>query len=120
MSLSWRNLIHDRVRLAVTITGIVFAIVPIVVQFGLFLGFRDTSANIVEHSRADVWLCAPGTPHLNCATPIPQSRLYKVPGTADVATAQKYVVWVSHEEFVPSPRRRTSTRRLRMLGTTRC
>ena len=92
MSLAWRNLIYDRVRLAVTLTGIVFAIVLIVVQFGLFLGFQDTNGNIVAHSGADVWICAPGTPHLNGATPIPESRLYKVLGTAGVATAQKYIV----------------------------
>lgn len=92
MSLAWRNLIHDRVRLAVTLTGIVFAIVLIVVQFGLFLGFQDTSANVIEHSGADLWLCAPGTPHLNGATPIPESRLYKVLATPGIASVQKYLV----------------------------
>lgn len=92
MFLAWRNLIHDRVRLAVTLTGIVFAIVLIVVQFGLFLGFQDTSANVIDHSGADIWVCAPGTPHLNGATPIPESRLYKVLATPGVAMAEKYLV----------------------------
>jgi len=36
--LARRNLFHDRVRFAVTLTGIVFALVLIVVQLGLFLG----------------------------------------------------------------------------------
>ena len=35
--LARRNLFHDRVRLAVTLTGIVFAVVLIVVQIGLFI-----------------------------------------------------------------------------------
>jgi len=43
-SLAWKNLLHDRVRLAVTLIGIVFALVLIAVQFGLFLGFWETSA----------------------------------------------------------------------------
>ena len=34
-----RNLLHDRVRLAVTLTGVVFAVVLIAVQGGLFVGF---------------------------------------------------------------------------------
>ncbi|HYP05273.1 MAG TPA: ABC transporter permease [Bryobacteraceae bacterium] len=92
MFLAWRNLIHDRVRLAVTLTGIVFAIVLIVVQFGLFLGFQDTSANVIEHSGADVWISAKGTPHLNGGTPFPETKLYKVLATPGVASAQKYVV----------------------------
>ena len=92
MQLAWRNLIHDRVRLAVTLTGIVFAIVLIVVQFGLFLGFQDTSANVIEHSKADLWICAPGTPHLNGGTPIPESRLWRALGTAGVQSLQKYIV----------------------------
>lgn len=92
MSLAWRNLIYDRVRLAVTLTGIVFAIVLIVVQFGLFLGFQDTSANVIEHSGADLWISAPGTPHLNGATPIPESRLWKVLATPGVQTVQRYIV----------------------------
>lgn len=93
MFLAWRNLIYDRVRLVVTLTGIVFAIVLIVVQFGLFLGFQDTSANVIEHSNADIWVCAPGTPHLNGATPIPESRLYKILSVPQVETAQKYLVF---------------------------
>ncbi|MBC8164499.1 MAG: ABC transporter permease [Bryobacteraceae bacterium] len=92
MFLAWRNLIYDRVRLTVTLTGIVFALVLLVVQFGLFLGFQDTSANVIEHSNADLWICAPGTPHLNGATPFPESRLYKAIGTPGVQTVQKYIV----------------------------
>lgn len=92
MFLAWRNLIHDKVRLIVTLTGIVFAIVLIVVQFGLFLGFQDTSANVIEHSGADLWVAAPGTPHLNGATPFPESKLYKALGVPGVATVQKYIV----------------------------
>jgi putative ABC transport system permease protein len=92
MFLAWRNLIHDKVRLAVTLTGIVFAIVLIVVQFGLFLGFRDTSANVIEHSGADVWIAARGTPHLNGGTPFPESKLYKILSTAGVASAQRYLI----------------------------
>ena len=37
--LARRNLFHDKVRLAVTLTGIVFAVVLIVVELGLFVEF---------------------------------------------------------------------------------
>ena len=33
-SLAWKNLVHDKVRLGVTLAGIVFALVLVLVQFG--------------------------------------------------------------------------------------
>lgn len=86
-TLAWKNLFHDRVRLVVTLTGIVFALVLMIVQFGLFLGFLETSSNVVKNSRADLWIAAPGIPHVNGAAPIPEKRRYKalaVPGVAAV------------------------------------
>jgi putative ABC transport system permease protein len=87
--LAWKNLLHDRVRLVVTLTGIVFALVLIAVQFGMFLGFLDTSANIVEHNTADLWISAPGIPHVNGGSPIAESKRWKamqVPGVANAVS----------------------------------
>lgn len=90
--LAYKNLLHDRVRLAVTLTGIVFALVLIIVQFGLFLGFLETTANIVEHSGADLWIAAPGIPHVNGGTPIPERRRYQILTVPGVARVEKYIV----------------------------
>src|SRR5882762_8881293 len=54
--LARRNLFHDKVRFAVTLTGIVFALVLIIIQFGLFLGFTTTTSNNIDHSNADLWV----------------------------------------------------------------
>lgn len=87
--LAWKNLLHDKVRLVVTLTGIVFALVLIAVQFGMFLGFLDTSANIVEHNTADLWITAPGIPHVNGGSPIAESKRWKamqVPGVVSTSS----------------------------------
>jgi hypothetical protein len=42
-SLARRNLLHDKVRLSVTLTGIVFALVLIAVQTGLSISFATTT-----------------------------------------------------------------------------
>ena len=47
--LAQRNLFHDKVRLTVTLTGIVFSVVLIVVQIGLFLGFTTATSNLIAH-----------------------------------------------------------------------
>ncbi len=89
-SLAWKNLVHDKVRLGVTLTGIVFALVLVLVQFGLFLGFMDTTANIVASSKADLWITAPGIPHVNGGTPIPESRRYRALAVDGVDKVEKY------------------------------
>lgn len=60
LTLAFRNLFHDRVRLAVTLIGILFSIVLVAVQLGLYFGSsRMITANI-DHARADLWITAFG------------------------------------------------------------
>lgn len=83
--LAWRNLAHDRSRFVVTLVGIVFAVVLIAMQAGLFLGFSDTTTVIVRHGRADFWVVARGTQNFEVALPINERELYiarSVPGVA--------------------------------------
>jgi putative ABC transport system permease protein len=90
--LAWKNLIHDKVRLVVTLVGTVFALVLILIQFGLFLGFMDTTANVVEHSGADLWVAAKGIPHVNSASALPKETRYQVLEVPGVARAEKYLM----------------------------
>lgn len=60
LTLAMRNLFHDRVRLAVTLVGILFSIVLVAVQLGLYFGSsRMITANI-DHAKADLWITAFG------------------------------------------------------------
>ncbi len=55
-TLAFRNLFHDRVRLMVTLVGILFSIVLVAVQLGLYLGAsRMITANI-DHADAELWI----------------------------------------------------------------
>ncbi len=56
LTLALRNLLHDRIRLAVTLVGILFSIVLVAVQLGLYLGSsRMITANI-DKSDADLFV----------------------------------------------------------------
>src|SRR5688572_21135632 len=65
MSLSFtlasRNLLHDRLRLVATIIGIVFSIVLVTVQMGLYLGFGRMVTTMIDHASADLWIMPLGT-----------------------------------------------------------
>ena len=89
--LAWQNLIHDRVRLAVTLTGIMFAVILIVVEFGLFLGFTTTTSSLIDHSGADLWIIASRVPYIEQGVPFSERKLSVALATPGVAEAQKYV-----------------------------
>lgn len=95
LTLAYKNLIHDRVRLVVTLVGIVFALVLILVQFGLFLSFLDTSANIVAHSQADLWISSPKIPHVNGGSPMAESRRWRALQVPGVERVDRFILaWV--------------------------
>ena len=90
--LARRNLMHDKVRLAVTLTGIVFAVVLIVVELGLFVGFTVTTSSIIDNSKVDLWIVSHDTPYIEQGAPFSERKLYQVLATPGVAVAEKYSV----------------------------
>jgi len=89
--LARRNLFHDRVRFAVTLTGIVFALVLIVIQFGLFLGFTTTTSNNIDHSNADLWLVFHSVGYFDTGRMFSERKYYEVLATPGVQQAEKYI-----------------------------
>jgi len=90
--LAWRNLVHDKVRLLVTVTGIVFAVVLIVVQLGLFLGFVTATSGLIDRSHADLWITAARVPYIEMGVPYSERKLSTVLATPGVVHATKYIV----------------------------
>jgi putative ABC transport system permease protein len=89
--LARRNLFHDRIRFAVTLTGIVFALVLIIVQFGLFLGFTTTTSNNIDHSGADLWVVFHGVGYFDTGRMFSERKYYEALSTPGVQQAEKYI-----------------------------
>jgi putative ABC transport system permease protein len=90
--LARRNLFHDKVRLVVTVTGIVFAVVLIVVELGLFVGFTETTSALVDNSGADLWIASKHVPYVELGVPFSERKLYQARAVPGVADAQKLIV----------------------------
>jgi putative ABC transport system permease protein len=56
LTLASRNLFHDRLRLVATVVGIVFSIVLVTVQLGVFLSFERMVTTMIDHAQADFWI----------------------------------------------------------------
>jgi len=97
--LARRNLIHDKVRLAVTLTGIAFSVVLMAVQWGLFRGFSTSTSGLIDHSGADIWVTAKNTAYLEQAIPYNERKYYQVLATPGVGKAIKYLVrWATWKQ----------------------
>ena len=91
-SLAWRNLFHDRVRLVVTLVGIVFSVVLTSVQFGLFLGFVSATSDLIDRSGADLWVGSKGVVNLENGIPFSDRKYFQALGIAGVADARRQTV----------------------------
>jgi putative ABC transport system permease protein len=92
LTLAFRNLFHDRVRLAVTLVGILFSIVLVAVQLGLYLGARTMIVSTIDRSDSDIWIMAYGTKNFEEAQPISTRERFTALATPGVLTATPLVV----------------------------
>jgi putative ABC transport system permease protein len=59
-TLALRNLLHDHIRLAVTLIGILFAIVLVAVQLGMYIGSSRMITAHIDHANADLFITTYG------------------------------------------------------------
>jgi putative ABC transport system permease protein len=85
--LAFRNLFHDRLRLVATVIGIVFSIVLVTVQMGLYLGFGRMVTTMIDHASADLWIVPQGTKCFEDPSLLDDRKRFRVraiDGVADV------------------------------------
>jgi putative ABC transport system permease protein len=56
LTLALRNLFHDRIRLIVTLVGILFSIVLVAVQLGLYLGAKRMIVDMIDNAKGEIWI----------------------------------------------------------------
>ena len=97
LKFAWRNLIHDRLRFAVTVVGIAFATFLMIFQGSLLAGFMSASSRIIDLSYADIWVTARGTPCFDFAAPLPErfrDLSLGIAGVRDVhRIASSFALW---------------------------
>ena len=90
--IAWRNLVHDRVRLAVTLVGIAFSTILMGLQLGMLLNFMHTTSTIVDHAGADLWVAAHGVRSVDLATPLEERRRFQTLAVDGVGIAEPYLL----------------------------
>jgi putative ABC transport system permease protein len=90
--LASRNLFHDRLRFVATIVGIIFSIVLVTVQMGLYVGFRRMVTTMVDHSPAELWIMPTGTKCFEDPSLLDDRQRFRALGVNGVAEAAPLVI----------------------------
>ncbi len=92
LTLAFRNLFHDRIRLTVTLIGILFSIVLVAVQLGLYLGARKMIISMIENANAELWVTSYGAKSFEEASALPGRERHIALSTPGVKAAVPLVV----------------------------
>jgi putative ABC transport system permease protein len=87
LTLAMRNLFHDRIRLGVTLVGILFAVVLVAVQLGLYAGTSKMIVSMVHKSNADLWIVPYGADSFEGSGVLTGSERHAALSTPGVARA---------------------------------
>ena len=90
--LAFRNLFHDRLRLIATVIGIVFSIVLVTVQMGLYVSFERMVTVMIDHADADLWIVPRGTKCFEDPSLLDERERFRALSVAGVATAAPLVI----------------------------
>ena len=86
-TLALRNLFQDRLRFIASLMGIVFSVVLVMVQMGLYFGFRGMITTMIDHTSTDLWIVSSGTNYfedLSLLNTGIRDRLLAIEGVSEV------------------------------------
>jgi putative ABC transport system permease protein len=90
--LAWRNITRDYVRLAIAVIGVGFAVLLMMVQSGLLIGFATTSSSLVDRANADFWIAPRGAKDVDQAGQILERQKYLALGVKGVESVDSLVI----------------------------
>jgi putative ABC transport system permease protein len=90
--LAWRNITRDYVRLAIAVIGVGFAVLLMMVQSGLLIGFAMTTSSLIDHAPADLWIVPRGGKDVDQAGQLLERQKYLLLGMPGVDGVDSLVV----------------------------
>ncbi len=102
--IGWHNLVHDKLRFAVTLIGIAFSTLFMEIQSGMLLNFVHTTSIIIDYAGADIWIAAPGALSVDLATPVQERRRFQALAIPGIDRAEPYFLhfafWQRRTDYV--------------------
>lgn len=93
VNLAIKNLLHDKLRFVITVSGVAFAVALVFVQVGLFLGLLYNASVTIDEIPAEIWVTSKNTANVDFAQPFPETALQRVRSVPGVERADNLIVW---------------------------
>ncbi|MCD0461820.1 ABC transporter permease [Roseiconus lacunae] len=87
-NLAYRTLFHDRGKLIAGLVGVIFSVVLVNIQGGLFVGLISKASMLVDRSHADIWIGHRGMHNVDFAHSIPERWRHVVEGVQGIDNVQ--------------------------------
>ncbi|MFH1920968.1 MAG: ABC transporter permease, partial [Planctomycetota bacterium] len=94
-SIALETLVADRGKLLTALVGVVFSIVLVNVQGGLFLGLITKAGLLVDHGEADIWVGHRAMHNVDFPRDIPRRWLHRIRAVPGVSRAESCLVGFS-------------------------
>ncbi|ATB37153.1 ABC transporter permease [Cystobacter fuscus] len=92
VDLARKNLLHDKLRFFITLSGVAFAVMLVLVQLGLFFGMLKNATITIDKLEADLWVTSRNTHNVDFAHTFPESRVQRVRAIPGVQRADNLIV----------------------------
>lgn len=87
-----KTLLSDRGKLLTAVVGVVFSVVLVNVQGGLFFGLIRKAALLVDHGHADIWVGHKGMNNVDFPQSVPRRLVQRIRSIEGVRQAEPYIV----------------------------
>jgi putative ABC transport system permease protein len=87
-----KTLLSDRGKLLTGLAGVVFSLVLMNVQGGLYLGLMQKASVLIDHCDADLWVGQRKIENVDLARDIPEAWMNRIRGVPGVASVAPYIV----------------------------
>ena len=91
-SFALKTLLSDRGKLLTGLAGVIFSLVLVNVQGGLYLGLMRKASLLVDHCEADFWVGQRRVEDVDLARDIPEAWMNRIRGIPGVESVVPYIV----------------------------
>lgn len=91
-NLAYRTLLYDRGKLFAGLIGVVFSVVLVNIQGGLFFGLMNKASLLVDRSNADIWVGHKGMHNVDFPHGLPERWVHRIRSVPGVERAEPFHV----------------------------
>ena len=92
ISFAIKTLLSNRSKLVTGVVGVIFSLVLVNIQGGLYLGLMKKASLLVDHCDADLWVTHKLVENVDLAREIPESWQQRIRGLPEVSDTVPYIV----------------------------